>query len=172
MLRRLYAIALGVLVAMVFASPLAYGQGTTTYQQTTIETKVPVKKVAKKAKPIETTTTTLTVVKEPEPRAVLSQDTLKKIQNTMCADGFKAYIGNDKKNVCGGKATAPDIAYTCVWKSKGPMAFAPTHKGPCNLDFAEHQGDMSVTREKFSSSPPLKYGTDAQCCYRAAKGTP
>lgn len=172
MLRQLVVITLGTVLSTVLALSLAYGQATTTYQQTTIETKAPVKKAAKKAKPVETTTTTVTVVKEPEARQVLTEDTLKKIKDTMCARGFRAYIGNDKKNVCKSRANSPDIAYSCVWDAKGPTAFEPTKKGPCNLDFAEHQGSLAVTRENFSSSPPLKYGKEAQCCFRAAKGTP
>lgn len=116
-----------------------------------------------------TTTTTTTEVK---PRAVLDEETLKKISNTLCSEGFKAYVGNDKKNVCQSRASSPDLAYSCVWNKKGPVAYAPSEQGPCRLDFSEHKGSVIITKENYKERPPLDYGMEAQCCFRAAQGTP
>lgn len=159
-------LTLSLSVALV--SSVAYGQSsTTTIERTTTQTKTP--RVHKKAIPASTTTTSVTTVRTAEPRQVLSQDMLKKNSSTICASGFKSYIGNERKNVCQGRATAPDLAYSCVWDSKGVEAYTPDKKGPCSLDFAEHIGNVVITKSDYKSSPPLKYGVEAQCCFRAAK---
>lgn len=152
----------------------AFAQSSTTSNTTTITTtqsKSPVARHhAKKAAPLITDTT---VTSTPaEPRQVLSQDMLKNIKGTICSPGFRAYIGNDKKNVCQSKATSPDLAYSCVWDSKGTEAYKPSSKGPCMLDFAEQVDKVVMTKSDYKSSPPLKYGVEAQCCFRAAKGLP
>lgn len=167
MLRRL-TIAVGAIIGMLIVAHFVYGEtSSTTIEQTTVQTVKP--RVVKKAKPAIETTTTVTTVKEAEPRQVLTQDTLKKVSDTLCTKGFKPYIGNDKKNVCRGKVSAPDIAYSCVWDSKGPAAFEPDTKGPCSLDFARHQGNIIIDKASYVSRPPLKYGVEAQCCVRTAK---
>lgn len=148
---------------------------TTTVEQTTTATTTTAPKPVKKASPVKpvtvtTSNTTTLTTKEAEPRKVLDEDTLKNMIETVCVHGFKAYVGNDKKNVCQGKATVPDIAYSCVWHEDGQAAFEPTPQGPCMLDFTEHRGSIVVTKEEFSTSPPLPYGTEAHCCFRAAKG--
>jgi len=188
-----YAI-LSASLALSLLSPLAFGQEKTTTSTTTIETiqtkPAPVKKttrvvkpapkpVAKSAPAPATTTsvmstTTTTEVKPPPPKevahTVYSEDQLEKMSNTLCSDGFKAYVGSEKKNVCKSKATTPDLAYSCVWDKDGPAAFAATPKGPCNLDYVEHQGSVLITKDNFADDPPLKYGMEAQCCFRPAKG--
>jgi hypothetical protein len=115
-----------------------------------------------------------TVVKEPSkataPRKVIDQKALEKMGDSVCVEGFKAYVGMDSKNICRNWATPPDIAYTCNWTKKGPPAYASTDKGPCNLDFTEHRGDLIVTKQQWKSDPPLDYGTQVQCCYRSASG--
>lgn len=155
-------------LAVSLSATLAYGQASTT--TTTTETKAPVvhKKAAVKAK--MTTTSETTVTTPAEPRQVLSEDMLKKISSTICAPGFKAHVGSDRKNVCQNKATAPDIAYSCVWAQKGTEAYKPSAKGPCTLDFAEQVEKVVITKSDYKSGPPLKYGVEAQCCFRAAKG--
>lgn len=158
-------VTLGAVLGILWMSPLGYGDTSTVIQQTTVQ---PVKK-AKKERPVETTTITVT---ETETRQPLSEDTLKKISGNLCTKGFRAYVGTQNKNVCKSKAASPDIAYSCIWDSKGPMAFEPGIKGPCTLDFAEHQGKVTVTREEFPSGAPLKYGAEALCCFRAARGSP
>lgn len=156
-------IAIAIL-ALSFSASLAYGQTSIT---TTTQTKSP--RIHHK-KAITTTTSDTTVVTPAEPRQVLSQEMLKKISSTICTPGFHAYVGNEKKNVCQNKATAPDLAYSCVWDSKGTEAYKPSAKGPCTLDFAEHADKVVITKSDYKSSPPLKYGVEAQCCFRAAKG--
>ncbi|MCC6272945.1 MAG: hypothetical protein IT572_05720 [Deltaproteobacteria bacterium] len=104
------------------------------------------------------------------PRKVYDMETLKKMADTLCVDGFKAYVGDEGKNVCRSWATAPDLAYTCVWNKKGPPAFPPTPQGPCSLDYTEHRGNVIVTKSQYKSNPPLDFGTEAQCCYRSAAG--
>ncbi len=152
---------------------------TTTIEEETTEvqstTKVPVKKTKSTVEPFttsssNTTSSTSTTVEVEQPRKVYSEDTLKKISNTLCTDGFKAYVGSDKKNICQSRVTPPDIAYTCVWDKKGTMAFAPSVQGPCSLDYTEHKGSLVITKDAYRSKPPLSYGVEAQCCYRAAKG--
>lgn len=167
MLRRLI-IAVGAIAGVLVFAHFLYGEtSSTTVQQTTVQTVKP--RVVKKAKPVLETTTTVTTVKESEPRQVLTQDTLKKVSDTLCTKGFKPYLGTDKKNVCRSKAAAPDIAYSCVWDSKGPAAFEPNMKGPCSLDFARHSGNIIIDKNTYTSRPPLKYGVEAQCCVRTAK---
>lgn len=148
---------------------------TTTVEQTTTQTtsKVPVAvRAVKKAAPVTTTTskTTTLTVKDGNMRKVLDENALKKMSDLLCVAGFRPYVGNDKKNVCQGKASAPDIAYSCVWKEQGNAAFAPTDQGPCALDYSKHQESVVVTKNEYSSRPPLPYGTEAQCCFRAAQG--
>jgi hypothetical protein len=130
------------------------------------------------AKPVDMqtviqSTTTTTEVKPPPPKEVVhkvyDEDSLKKMSKTLCTDGFKAYVGAVKQNVCGTRVNAPDIAYTCVWDKDGNPAFAPTASGPCNLDYTKHQGSVVITKDAYKD-PPLTYGTQAQCCVRPAKG--
>lgn len=156
----------GVLAAPVFGTAQ---EKTTTIQETTTSTTVP---ATKKKVPATTSTTTTTEIttKETQPRQVLDVEALKKMEDTLCADGFKAYVGTDKNNVCQTKATAPDIAYSCVWDKQGTAAFAPTAQGPCKLDFTNHSGSIVVTKTEYDSPPPLSYGKEAQCCFRAAQG--
>jgi hypothetical protein len=117
-------------------------------------------------------TTTQTTV-ETRPRAVYSPKAIKKMASAgaLCAQGFKAYVGNDKKNVCQVNAEPPDLAYTCVWKEKGPASFAATSAGPCTIDYAEYKEKLPMDRSHYKSSPPFAYGTDVHCCFRAAEGT-
>jgi hypothetical protein len=177
---------------MMLLFPVAYAQEkTTTTTTTTVEavsqTQAPVKKVSKpvvrrksaapapkvEATTIQSTTTTTEVI-PPPPKEVVhkvyDEEMLKKMSKELCTDGFKAYVGGHKKNVCQSKAMAPDIAYTCVWDKDGPPAFAPSAQGPCNLDYTNHSGSIVIKKETFSSSPPLGYGTEVQCCFRPAKG--
>lgn len=115
-------------------------------------------------------TTTTSITKEGDVRKVLDEDALKKMADGLCVEGFKAYVGNDNKNICQGQADAPDIAYSCVWHEDGNAAFAPTPEGPCSLDFVEHRKSLIVTKNEYTASPPLPYGTEAHCCFRAAQG--
>jgi hypothetical protein len=175
----------GVSLGTLFGSPVAHAtdtynnQKTTTVEQTTTQTTSTaphvVAKPVKKVAPVTTTTsnTTTLVTKDGELRKVLDEDALKKLAQDdggVCVTGFKAYVGNDKKNVCQTKAKSPDIAYSCVWHEEGNAAFAPTPQGPCSLDYAEHQESIVVTKSEFTAGPPLPYGTEAQCCFRAAQG--
>lgn len=170
----------GVSVVTLLSVALSYGadtynnKKTTTVEQTTTQTTstAPKPVVRKAAKPVTTTTsnTTTLTTKEGEIRTVLDEDALKKMSDTLCVEGFKAYVGNDKKNVCQSKASVPDLAYSCVWTEHGNAAYAPTDKGPCGLEGAEHRQSVIVTKNDFTSSPPLSYGTEAQCCFRAAQG--
>ena len=180
--------------AVLMISPIAFGQEKTTTSTTTIETiqtqpPAPVKKTyrpvrkpaAAKAAPapapattsVMSTTTTTTEVKPPPPKEVVntvySEDQLEKMSKQLCVEGFKAYVGSDKNNVCKSKATTPDFAYSCVWDKDGPAAFAADAKGPCNLDHVEHKGSVIITKDNFADDPPLKYGAEALCCFRPAK---
>jgi len=110
-------------------------------------------------------------VKE-EPRKVYDEETLKKMEHNICAQGFKAYYGSSEKNICRSKASPPDMAYTCMWDKKGPPAFAATSAGPCNLDYTEMQGKIVVDKSTFPHDNPFDYGTEVECCFRAAKGPP
>lgn len=167
MLRRLL-IAVGAIAGVLIVGHFVYAEtSSTTVQQTTVQTVKP--RVVKKAKPVVEETTTITTVKESEPRQVMTQDTLKKLSDSLCTKGFKPYFGTDKKNVCRSKAETPDIAYSCVWKDKGPAAFEPDMKGPCGLDFARHSGRIVIDKNTYTSGPPLKYGVEAQCCVRTAR---
>ena len=106
-----------------------------------------------------------------KPRKVYDQEMLKKMVETLCAEGFEAYVGDQGKNVCRNWATPPDIAYTCVWDKKGPPAYPASTQGPCNLDYAVHRGDIIITRDQYKDgNPPLDFGKQVQCCYRAAAG--
>jgi hypothetical protein len=178
----------GILGVAIFS----YGQEKTTTTTTTVEqatvtsqppskTSTVRKKSTKKttsAKPVDTSTsvisTTTTTVTPPPPkivpRTVYDEETLKKMSPHICTDGFKAYVGTAKKNVCLKQATPPDIAYSCVWNKKGTPAYASTQQGPCNLDFTEHHGSITIKKDEYASDPPLPYGTEAQCCFRASKG--
>ncbi len=170
-----------VSLGALFGSHLSYATDTynsnkkTTVEQTTTQTTSTApaaRPVAKKAAPVTTTTsnTTTLTTKEGDLRKVLDADALKKMDDSLCVNGFKAYVGNIDKNVCQSKATAPDLAYSCIWKEEGNAAYAPTPQGPCALDYAEHQGSIIVAKNDYKSDPPLSYGTEAQCCFRAAKG--
>lgn len=131
------------------------------------------KKWARRAPKKEITVTTTQTTIETRPRAVYSPKALKKMgkAGALCSPGFKAYTGNVQKNICNVQAEPPDMAYTCVWKEKGPSTFMATPMGPCTLDFAEHRGNMAMHRSHYKSNPPFSYGTDVQCCFRAAAGT-
>lgn len=171
-----------VVLSLVFlGTQVAYAANTydnkktTTVEQTTVQTTstapAPVKKAAP-TKPFTTTSTsTSTVTTTPgEMRKVLDEDALKKMSDSLCVKGFKPYVGNDTKNVCQGQAVVPDLAYSCVWTEDGSAAFAPTPQGPCTLEYAEHKKSLIITKTDYSISPPLPYGTEAQCCFRAAQG--
>ncbi|MBF0106410.1 MAG: hypothetical protein HQM16_13925 [Deltaproteobacteria bacterium] len=158
---------------LTYAADTYDNKKTTTVEQTTTQsatTKPRPVVVYKRAKPVMTKQTTTVTIKEGALRTVLDEDALKKMLNNLCVEGFRAYVGNDKKNVCQGKATTPDIAYSCIWKENGNAAFAPTDQGPCALDYAEHKDSIIITKDDYTSSPPLAYGTEAQCCFRAGQG--
>lgn len=172
--RKIALIAVGVLSSahMAYAASTYDNKKTTTVEQTTTQTTTaaprPVVRPVRRAAPIRTTTTV--TVKDGELRRVLDEDALKKMSGSLCVDGFKAYVGNDGKNVCQGKANSPDIAYSCVWRENGNAAYAPTPQGPCSLDYAEHTVSVLITKTEFMAYPPLPYGTEAHCCFRAAQG--
>ncbi|HKY63705.1 MAG TPA: hypothetical protein VJR29_09820 [bacterium] len=111
----------------------------------------------------------MVVVKEEKPRTVYDQETLEKMEDKLCVTGFKAHVGSESKNVCNSMANPPDLAYTCSWDEEGPPAFPATKQGPCTLDFTEHRGEVVITRDKWKDNPPMKYGSKAQCCFRASK---
>lgn len=172
------AVSLGALLSTqaTYAANTYDNKKTTTVEQTTTQTsstapRAPVRR-APSVTPVTTTTsdTVTRTSKAGELRTVLDEDALKKIDHTLCTKGFKAYVGNDKKNVCQGKAVAPDLAYSCIWSEDGSAAYAPTPQGPCGLDYAEHQTSVIITKSEYTASPPLAYGTEAQCCFRAAQG--
>lgn len=162
------------ILPILYFSYLSYGEERKTTVQESSSQTISTPSTSKKSKP-ETTTTTYntntTTTTKVQPRQVLNEETLKKISNTLCTEGFKAYVGTDKKNICQSQVNAPDIAYSCVWNRKGTSAYAPTTQGPCTLDFTEHRGSILITKNDFVSNPPLSYGSEAQCCYRAAKGS-
>ncbi len=176
------SLSLGVLLTSQIASAAETynNKKTTTVEQTTTQTSTTTApratpRAAPKVVPVTTTsnTTTTLTTKEGELRKVLDEDALKdlaKLDNGLCAEGFKSSVGNDNKNICQGKGVAPDIAYSCIWKEEGNAAYAPTPQGPCTLDYAEHKGSIIVTKNDYKSFPPLPYGSEAQCCFRAAKG--
>ncbi len=174
MYKKISLTALVLALGALLNSHPSYGEPkTTTVEETSTQTtSTPATVKSKKASPATTTTTSntrLTTTKESEPRIVLNQEALKKMSKTLCTEGFKSYVGDDKKNICGGQAVSPDIAYSCVWHKKGDAAFAATVRGPCNLDFTEHRGSIIVTKSYYTSNPPLPYGSEAQCCVRPAK---
>lgn len=158
-----------------FAADSYNNKKTTTVEQTTTQTTTTAPRAAVRAvrraapaRPISQTTTV--TVKDGELRRVLDEDALKKMSGSLCVSGFKAYVGDDHKNVCQSKANTPDIAYSCVWRKNGSAAYAPTPQGPCILDYAEHTASVLITKTEFLSSPPLPYGSEAHCCFRAAQG--
>jgi len=178
MFKKISLTVLSVALGTLMISHQSYGQSSTstsTTTQTTKQTvttpaKPAVKKAAAKAAPtVETTESTVTTTPAAA-RPSYDQEALKKMNNTLCAKGFDAKVGNDNKNLCSGKATPPDLAYSCIWTKKGEAAYAPTLQGPCNLDNTEHRGDIVITKADYKSSPPLPYGTKVECCFRAAKG--
>jgi hypothetical protein len=175
---------LSIFFGIFLMASFSYGQEKSTTTSTTVEattTKTPVKKAhsKKSAAPasstteMTTTTTTTAVAPPPPPReiahTVYDEEMLKKMSSSVCVQGFKAYVGSNKKNVCQGRANTPDIAYSCVWNKKGAPAYPATPEGPCTLDYTQHQGSVIIKRDSFASNPPLSYGTEAQCCIRAAK---
>lgn len=171
----LVSMSLGVLFSSYSYGVDTYNnKKTTTVEQTTVQTSTttPRPVARKRAAPVTTTTssTVTLTTKEGDLRKVLDEDALKKMSKSLCVAGFKARVGNSRKNVCQGKATAPDIAYSCVWDKKGSSAYAPTLEGPCSLDYSEHQGSIIITKADYTSSPPLHYGSEAECCFRAAQG--
>lgn len=162
----LFSIALGVL----FLVPRSHAETkTTTVEETTTQTTTP--RTHKAAGTTTTSNTRVTTTRESAPRQILTEDTLKKISNTLCTKGFRAYVGNDRRNICQGMSTSPDLSYSCVWEKRGAAVYASTEQGPCSLDYVEHRGSIIITRDEYVSRPPLKYGVEAQCCYRAAKGS-
>lgn len=180
MYKKILLTVLGLTFGVLLDAHLGYAtdtynnKKTTTVEQTTTQTTStaprPAARPVKKAAPVTTTSTTTLTTQAGELRKVLDEDALKKMSDSLCVEGFKAYVGNVDKNVCQGKAIVPDIAYSCVWKEKGSAAYAPTTQGPCALDYSEHAGSIIVAKTDYKSSPPLSYGTEAQCCFRAAQG--
>lgn len=169
MFKKVLLVVLSVSLVALFISFQSYGQGTTSTTTTQTVT-TPAKKVVKKAAPtVETTETTVTTTPATA-RPAYSQEALKKMNDTLCVRGFDAKVGNDNKNICSGMATAPDLAYSCIWTNKGEGAYPSTPQGPCRLDNAEHRGNIVITKADYKSSPPLSYGTKVECCFRAAKG--
>lgn len=152
-------LAWNVAVAGVFAAAVIYAASVPPPVSGQGETVVP------PTQPVVQTTP-----KVDKPRTSYDQETLKKMAETLCAAGFKAYVGDEGKNICKGWATAPDIAYTCVWDKDGPPSYESSPKGPCNLDYTAHRGDIIITRDQYKDNPPLKYGSQVQCCYRSAAG--
>ncbi len=180
MLKKIGLTVVGVFLGTLIISHQSYGQSTTsttgqsTTSTTTQQTVTTPAKKARVSRPaaaptVETTESTVTTTPA-TPRPIYDMATLKKMNKTLCAKGFDAKVGNDNKNVCSGKAAAPDLAYSCVWMKKGDAAYAPTEQGPCSLDNVEHRGSMVISKADYKSSPPLDYGTSVECCFRAAKG--
>lgn len=184
----LCSLSLGLFLSGSALAQPAPGTSTTTTTSTTTSTTVPaakkkvsapVKKTTAPAAKVEETstisTTTTTTPPPPAPpappRTVYDQDALKKLSeaNKLCVEGFKAYVGTETKNVCNSTANPPDLAYTCAWDKDGPPAFPPSQQGPCTLDFTDHRGEVVITRDKWKDNPPMKYGSKAQCCFRASK---
>ncbi len=174
MFKKILLVAVSVALGTFVISQQSYGASTTNTTVQSTQHTVTTTPTAKKAKvvvppTVETTDTTVTTTPATS-RPVYDQASLKKMD--VCTDGFDAKVGNDKKNVCLGKATAPDVAYSCIWRKKSESAFPSTPQGPCNLDNSEHRGTIVITKADYKSSPPLSYGTKAECCFRAAKGQP
>jgi hypothetical protein len=183
MIRRLSAVAVGICLSTFLVSQLAYGQTTqtttSTYEQTTVTpTAKPVVK-KKRAVPMkeEIETKVITTTTPGEPRKALSTEDLEKLErgnNLLCEEGYRSYVGDERKNVCFEKAKAPDIAYTCVYKKKGSPTFSDLKKGPCTLDFADYKSSIIITKELYpkGTRAPLDLGETAYCCYRAAVSPP
>lgn len=178
MSRKPFISALCGLSLSVFFVGAALAQPAGTTSTTTVETTKKIPATKKAPVKVEETTTTSTTVNTPpppapeppkQPRAVYDQEALKKMEGKLCVEGFKSYVGNESKNVCNSTANPPDLAYTCVWDKDGPEAFPASPQGPCTLDYSEHRGEVLITREKWKDNPPMKYGSKALCCYRAAK---
>ena len=167
MYKKIVVVIVGLALSASFGIQSSYGESTV-IQSTTQTVKSPAKS---RTATVETTKSTV-VITPAIPRPVYDQATLKKMSDTLCVEGFSAKVGNENKNVCFGKATAPDIAYSCLWMKKGESAFPTTREGPCNLDFAEHAGTIIITKGDYKSRPPLAYGTKIECCFRAASGKP
>ncbi len=172
-MKKISALLLAITLGMLSKSAPSFAETTTTTEQVTTESHVVPRVVhhrARRARPVSTRTlhTTETIV-QTTPRKILDEDMLKKISSTLCTEGFKAYVSRDRKNVCQGMAMAPDLAYSCVWNKSGASAFSPVDQGPCNLDFVEHRGSVIITKNDYQSNPPLSYGVEAQCCFRAAQ---
>jgi len=192
MIKKLISPLMGISLGVLLVANFAIAQEKTTTTTTTVEattTKAPAahraRPVAKPvaAKPAATntstsvmSTTTTEVVQPPPPiqkevvHKVYDEEMLKKMSDSLCTEGFKAYVGQDKKNVCASHAAPPNIAYSCVWDKKGTEAFAPTQQGPCSLDYTDHNGTVIIKKENFANDPPLDYGKQAECCVRPAKG--
>lgn len=166
MFKKILLTAVVVALGTLIMSHQSYAQGTTSTTTKETVTTPAKKKVAATVETTESTTTTTPAA----PRPAYDQKALKKMDDTLCADGFDAKVGNDNKNICFGKASPPDTAYTCLWTKKGEAAFPATPRGPCNLDNSEHRGNIVITKADYKSSPPLPYGTKVECCFRAAKG--
>jgi hypothetical protein len=174
------SVTLGLLLSsqLSHAADTYNNKKTTTVEQTTTQTTStaprpaarPAPRPVAKVAPVTTSSTTTVTVKNGDLRKVLDEDALKKMSDSLCTEGFKAYVGNDKKNVCQGKAEVPDLAYSCVWNESGNAAYSPTEQGPCSLDYSVHKDSIVVTKNEYTANPPLSYGTEAQCCFRAAQG--
>ena len=104
-------------------------------------------------------------------KPVVNEATLKNISHTLCAAGFTAYVGANQKNVCRNKVTAPNIAYSCVWEKEGKRTHSLANQDPCLLEYTEHRGSITITKDQFSSNPPLSHGMEAQCCARSQVGS-
>lgn len=154
MFKKILFTVLIVSLGTFIISHLSYGQSTTS---TTTQSKGQV-------------TTEVSTTTPATPRPSYDQEALKKMNDTLCVEGFDAKVGNDNKNICSGQATTPDIAYSCIWKKKGEAAYPATRQGPCRLDNSEHRGNIMITKADYKSSPPLDYGTKVECCLRAAIG--
>lgn len=163
MFKKILLIAVVVALGTLIMSHQSFAQGSTT--NTTQTTTTPAKGKAT----VETKTTTTTPA---APRPAYDQEALKKMDDTLCTDGFDAKVGNDNKNICSGLASPTDIAYSCIWTKKGEAAYPATPRGPCYLDSARHDRTIVITKADYKSSPPLPYGTKVECCFRAAAGAP
>lgn len=167
MYKRMLLVVLSVSIGSMVVVQQSYGESTTV--QSSVQTVIPAKK--KTAATVRTTDSIVTTTPAVA-RPTYDQATLKKMDDTLCVKGFDAKVGNDNKNVCWNMAMSPDLAYSCIWTQKGEGAYAPTKQGPCNLDFAEHLGNIVITKADYKSRPPVPYGTTVECCFRGASGEP
>ncbi len=100
------------------------------------------------------------------------------ISQNLCAQGYKSYIGMDKKNICQNNPATPDNIYSCVLIESKTSAQNIDRPEPCNLNFAQNTGSLVVT-QKNTSYRPFAYGQEArsydpspaksieaQCCLR------